>query len=269
MKTFVLASAAAATLVFASDPAMAYWGGQMMGPPPVPAPPSGFPGPMAPPWLATDSRAQEQSQTADREKAGPERNAVQAMKAELKATRKALKNIRKSREQLVARCQARRVTHKAPRPVVAGSGGHKAPREAQRLSNELAAARVELVEASQRIDSLVQERDRLRAELKNGMGDRTSVRNAFEQVRKRAVELETALRESRGFVGAEIERSLLKTELDRLIAALALADAVLADPGDGSPGRQITGGASLEVGGLPVQAVKPALTEAASFEPAL
>ncbi len=120
--------------------------------------------------------------------------------------------------------------------------------------------------STRRVHDLIAERDELKLQFGSNMGDVASVRNTFRQVRKRAVEVGTALSDTQGTdVGGGLEREFLKADLDRLIAALALADAVLSDAASVSQGSQGGGGAGRSrdwSGG----ASEADMVEAASFE---
>ncbi len=277
MTKTLLVAAAVATVLCLGDSAIAYWNGPAMAPPPIPQPPGGIPGRPGAGWgmgygaypaargryaAALESRTT--YQTAQGTQGGP--TAVREPEPQRVAQEQALQALRAERVRLLAKCAQ---AEPATGPAEAADGGSSAEREAEevkRLSAELAQVRAELVASTRRVHDLIAERDELKLQFGSNMGDVASVRNTFRQVRKRAVEVGTALSDTQGTdVGGGLEREFLKADLDRLIAALALADAVLSDAASVSQGSQGGAGAGRSrdwSGG----ASEADMVEAASFE---
>ncbi len=270
MRKVLLVAAAVAPTLFMGDAAIAYWNGHFMAPPPVPQPPGGFGMSPTPGW---DLRQRTSPVTADRGagaygRAAPAQSppaakavtsAAEAQDSVPVARMQALQTLQAEYERLRAECAAEKLrAAAASAPPEAGA--------VERLSAELAQVRSELMASTRRIHDLMAERDELRAQFGSNMGDVASVRNAFEQVRKRAVEVGNALSESQGTdVGGGLEQEFLRADLDRLIAALALADAVLSDADPRT--RAGSGpGSTLRAGDWQRGARDADLIEAASFE---
>jgi len=278
MRKSLYTAVAVATILFLGDSAVAYWNGPFMAPPPIPRPPNGFTMYPRPAWgvarrtypATGDQRSVASGRQASPAAAQASRRAVQAGKerqSELSTAQRALQALRSEHDRLRDRCATRDSgAEQAGTALPARSTGSETEK-CERLSAELAQVRAELVASSERIHALMAERDELKAQFGSSMGDVASVRNALEQVRKRAVEVGIALNDTQGTnVGGGLEREFLKADLDRLIAALALADAVLSDVGPGSGARRDAGAAALRTGELRSPTLDAELIEAASFE---
>lgn len=268
MRKILLTAAAGATILFLGNSAIAYWNGPLMGPPPIPPLPSGFTMIPRPAWGMGDRTysgtsgqrpvaSARQAPIATAQGTDGAAPVAKARESRVVAAQQALRTLQAEHDRLRARCATR---DSGAEPASAAVPVDSARAEAvERLSAELSQVRAELVVGSRRIHELIAQRDELKARFGSNMGDVASVRNAFEQVRKRAVEVGTALSDTQGTnVGGGFEREFLKADLDRLIAALALADAVLSDAGPGA--------AAVRTGELQNRTMEADLVEAASFE---
>ena len=273
-----LYTVAVATILFLGDSAVAYWNGSFMAPPPIPHPPNGLAMYSRPAWgmarRTYPPNGGQQSAASGRQappaavQASPGAGQVTtAAKSRLSTAERALQTLRVEHDQLRDRCANKCTGSDQAREAVSAHSPRRESEKIERLSAELAQVRAELVASSERIHTLIAERDELKAQFGSNMGDVTSVRNALEQVRKRAVEVGIALSDSQGTnVGGGLEREFLKADLDRLIAALALADAVLSDADPDNRARRDSGTAALRAGELQRSTLNPELIEAASFE---
>ncbi len=278
MRKSLYTAVAVATILFLGESAVAYWNGPFMAPPPIPRPPSGFTMYPRPAWgvarrtypATGGQRFAAVGRQAPPAAVQPSRGAAQVAKvveSELSTARRALQTLRAERDRLQDQCAARDSGAGQASAAAPAQGPRPETEKIERLSAELAQVRAELVVSSERIHALMAERDELKAQFGSNMGDVASVRNALEQVRKRAVEVGIALSDSQGTnVGGGLEREFLKADLDRLIAALALADAVLSNAGPGSRASRDSGAAALRTGELQSPTLDAGLIEAASFE---
>ncbi len=226
---------------------VAYWSGPFLAPPPIPRPPGQFtmmPGagwdrghrthPSANPWRARVAGAQPAAGVPWRGARTPpkvrERQAASAAAPPVPMTPP-------------VECESHEPAEGVAAVAPAVPDARTDADAVSRLSAELAQVRAELMASTRRVHKLLSEREELKMQFGSSMGDVASVRNAFEQVRKRAVEVGTSLADSQVTdVGGGFEREFLKADLDRLIAALALADAVLSDAGSARGNTQGPGG---------------------------
>ena len=278
MRNSLYTAVAVATILFLGDSALAYWNGPFMGPPPIPRPPGGFSTYSRPAWgmahRAYPAGGGQRPAAAGRQvapaAAHPSRGAVRvaaAREPESSTAQRALQELRAERDRLRDRCAARASSGEQASATALVKGPCPEMQKVARLSAELAQVRAELVASSQRIHALMAERDELKAQFGSNMGDVASVRNALQQVRKRAVEVGIALSDGQATnVGGGLEREFLKADLDRLIAALALADAVLSDVDPESRTSRSSDASALRTGELQGRTVDADFIEAASFE---
>ncbi len=278
MKNSLYTAVALATILFLDESAYAYWNGPLVGPPPIPRPPSVFSMYSRPAWgvahrtypASAGRRSADGGEQDAPAAAQPGRGAVRAAEArdsELSTAQRALQELRAEHDRLRDRCAARGSGAEKASAAAPAQGPAPERQKIERLSAELAQVRAELVASSERIHALMAERDELKAQFGSNMGDVASVRNALEQVRKRAVEVGIALSDAQATdVGGGLEREFLKADLDRLIAALALADAVLSDVDPGTRASRGSDAPALRTGELQGRTMDADFIEAASFE---